>query len=209
VSPGSTVNSLLSVTSPSELVGYYFGQYGWLTSGIIYNYGEYLINVTATNGSDSVDDSTTYDLVSSVGPSCNNNSICEPPLENQLNCQDCQTTVDIIPSVDVMPGQEVNVTITFTDGRYYANHDVKIDLTIDGQTWSDCWINSRKWSELDWTGMSKTGWSCGGGVCYGMHEGHSVKITSTNGYGRIETVCKMPLTVKTGSHTLRAIPTIY
>jgi hypothetical protein len=42
-----------------------------------------------------------------------------------------------------------------------------------------------------------------------MHAGHSVNITSTNGYGKIEAECKIPVTATAFTHVLQATPTIY
>ncbi|MEM3769251.1 MAG: hypothetical protein QXE37_04370, partial [Nitrososphaerales archaeon] len=166
--------------------------------------GSYDILVKGTGGDPTY--SATYRL--SV-LNCGNN-LCEWP-ETQDNCiEDCKTIVTIQPS-DVKPGQTVNLIIAFNDSRYSSNHDVRLDLTIDGQPWqtADCFINGKRWSELGWSGLSAKGWSCSAGMCKGMYQDHSIAITSLDGYGKIETTCKIPLTVASGQHVLQATPTIY
>lgn len=136
---------------------------------------------------------TTTSTTTTTRPVCNNNGRCESG-ETQDNCpNDCKTTVSMQPSVNLMPGQQVTITIAFNDSRYIANHDVKFDLTIDGQIWSatDCWISGKKM-----------------GGCAGCMS-HPPGTISQNGYYKTQTTCNTPITATTGSHTLQATPTIY
>lgn len=75
---------------------------------------------------------------------CNYNGICELFLgETQENCPDCKTIIEINPSTNLQPNQEVNVTIRFSDSRFISNSSVSFRIILDPDTdeeqiWENC-----------------------------------------------------------------------
>jgi hypothetical protein len=148
---------------------------------------------------------TTTTTIPSSG--CGNGK-CDYPTETQDNCQDCYTTVQIIPS-STYPGQKVTVIVYFNDSRFNATKDANISLYIDGEYWDNdyCPINGKRW-EKDMN-CSEAGWFCVDNKCMGTYYGKSVNITRLPGYGSIEAICIIPPNTTSGPHKLRATPTIY
>ncbi|MEM5854848.1 MAG: hypothetical protein QW472_00810 [Candidatus Aenigmatarchaeota archaeon] len=130
---------------------------------------------------------------------CNNNAICEKG-ETQENCpEDCRTVVNL--TSPVYPGQDVIVKVYFNDSRFNQSVDVKVDLFVGGKFWDTtlCPVNGKKWGEE---------LNCRMEICYGNVGGKSFRIVRSEGYGRIEAVCKIP-SLKAGKYNLVAIPTLY
>ena len=132
--------------------------------------------------------------------SCNKNNVCDVN-ESQLTCpSDCKTYVEISPK-RVSVGQTVNVTVYFNDYSYVQGEEFKIELRIDDRLWLECPMNNKKFKEdIGWDGSSS--WS-------GKYSGTDIKITSQNGYAKVETSCIIPAGTSVGEHVLKAIPVRY
>jgi hypothetical protein len=199
--PGATVNA----TGPSygeditDSNGNYLisnldpGDYTVTASAI--GYQSKSLTITLTGGETARVDFTGPNALTCI---CNNNDICDPG-EIQC-CADCETRVTLSPTF-TYPGDEVTITIEFYDSRYYQNHDVLINLTIDGNHWPEayCKISVKKWSEY---------WDLSGGGCKKCG-GEDIDIISQEGYGKIVAKCIIPPDTPAGTHTLKAVPTIY
>jgi hypothetical protein len=106
------------------------------------------------------------------------------------------------PSTNLKPGQEVNVTVYFNDSRWNSARDANISLEIDGKPWTDCIIHNKKWNET-------MHWPMGDGTKTVIYMYKEVKIISYTGYARIEAICRLPTWLSTGTHMLKATPTMY
>jgi hypothetical protein len=140
-----------------------------------------------------------------VNAVCNYNNICEvyaPDIgENQTGCPDCYTKAYFTPTQNLLPGQQVAITVYFNDSRWHSDRDASINLTIDGIPWSqsDCPVQNNKWTTLGW--QHQDTWSS----TYG---GKPVRITSQLGYAKLEANCSIPA-LTSGTHYFKARPTIY
>ena len=135
-------------------------------------------------------------------PGCSINNICEVNLgENQANCPDCKTVAYFTPSQNLLPGQQVAITVYFNDSRWHSDRDASINLTIDGIPWSqsDCPVQNSNWTTLGW--QHQDTWS-------GTYGGKPVRITSYLGYAKLEANCSIPA-LTSGTHYFKARPTIY
>jgi len=122
------------------------------------------------------------------------------------------TTVLLDPSY-VASGQEVNLnlTIIFSYANYNQGEDANISLYIipQGCTEQSCYI---RWDSSNGCGMGwkkwKTGLNWDGSPSWQSADG-KMKITSRDDYATIETKCIIPSGLSSGTHKVRAIPTIY
>jgi hypothetical protein len=138
-----------------------------------------------------------------VNAVCNNNGICEVYAlnigENQTGCShDCYTVAYFTPSQNLLPGQEVAITVYFNDSRWDSSRDASLNLTIDGKEWTNCQVHNKKWTSLGW--QHQNSWSSSDG---------KIRVTSQLGYAKLETNCSLPTWLGSGSHQFVAIPTIY
>jgi hypothetical protein len=142
-----------------------------------------------------------------VNAVCNNNGICEVYAlnigENQTGCPgDCKTVAYFTPSWNVLPGQEVAITVYFNDSRWDSTRDASLNLTIDGKEWTNCQVQNKKWkADIGWPGVN--------GVWSGTYGGKPVRITSYLGYAKLETNCTLPTWLTSGTHYFVATPTLY
>ena len=140
-------------------------------------------------------------------PSCDNDGICEDG-ETQENCEDCVTTVQLSKSDWLLPGEEIEVTVTFTDCRYTSGKDARIELSIIPQGSDEgvemdetngCYVCGKRWTEIGWD--SSSSW-------HGKHMGKDVSITSEDCLARITFTITVPDWLPPGTHTIKATPTI-
>lgn len=106
--------------------------------------------------------------------------------ETQESCpNDCRTVISIQPSVNLRPGQQVTVTVYFSDSRYGAGKQVSYRLIIDGTI----------------------AWNSANGCPLGDN-GRVTPDISQGGYAKITRTCNLP-SLGSKTYTLEAIPTIY
>jgi hypothetical protein len=146
---------------------------------------------------------TTATKTFTVNAVCNNNGICEVYAlnigENQTGCShDCYTVAYFTPYQNLLPGQEVAITVYFNDSRWDSSRDASLNLTIDGKEWTECQVHNKKWTALGW--QHQNSWSSSDG---------KIRITSQLGYAKLETNCTLPTWLGSGSHLFVAMPTIY
>jgi hypothetical protein len=89
----------------------------------------------------------------------------------------------------VQPGESVDVIVSFADARYAQSENVGIALTINGQAWTGCVVNDKKWSDDGWTGQSSY-----------YTQNYGVSIQSSAGRGSIAAVCQIPSNLPPGSY---------
>jgi hypothetical protein len=150
---------------------------------------------------------TTATKTFTVNAVCNNNGICEVYAlnigENQTGCpHDCYTVAYFTPYQNLLPGQEVAVTVYFNDSRWDSSRDASLNLTIDGKGWTECQVHNKRWK-------INIGWPGGDGIWSSTYGGKPIQITSYLGYARLETNCSLPTWLGSGSHYFVATPTIY
>lgn len=116
--------------------------------------------------------------------------------ETQITCPgDCKTTVSMTPSSPLIVGSPVQITISFSDGRYLADHNVSFNLVIDGNAWdvNYCRYQGAILSKNEVSGTIK--WPAS---------------TVSKNYNFTTTLdCQVPPGLPSGSHTLLVTPTIY
>jgi hypothetical protein len=119
--------------------------------------------------------------------------------ENQTACpSDCYTSVTMNPNTNLQSGFPAVVNITFSDGRYLANHDVKFNLTIlpEDITW-----DFNNYCQYGGVNLSSNGRS--GTTKY-------PSSTVSNNYNFTTTfTCQIPPGLGPGPHALLATPIFY
>jgi hypothetical protein len=167
-----------------------------------------IIGYNSQSKSASVSAGSTTTVNFDLTPFCDYDNVCDSG-ETQA-CSDCKTIVSIYPTY-TYPGQEVVITVYFTDSRFSvskSDYDVKFDLFISNIPWNStngCDIGSKKL-------RSEMNCGCGMGGCTGKHgyyKSSEYWIDLSNGYAKITATCKIPSTIPVGSHTFKAIPVIY
>jgi hypothetical protein len=130
-------------------------------------------------------------------------------IKDQFNkgaCIKVTTNISIFPPIVRFPGQEVNVTVTFSDARYIQGKKVSFELYIDGQAWDitkNCFgsVNITASGEdqpCDWNYGKPTA-DCGPGKIGKM------RASSKDGYFEVKSKCKIPL-IQPGKYKLAAVP---
>jgi archaellum component FlaF (FlaF/FlaG flagellin family) len=133
---------------------------------------------------------------------CGNN-ICETG-ETQASCAlDCKTTVTLSAPA-LAANEKVVVSVSFTDSRYKANGDVKLDLLIRSKQFASEQIvwDSTNGCEFGGTRMSATGASP-------ASRAWPAVSVSQDGFFSTTFECTVPSQILAGDKTLVVTPTIY
>jgi hypothetical protein len=107
--------------------------------------------------------------------------------------------------VAAVPGQEVILTISFSDSRYTTGRKASYTLTIDGIVWdanNGCDIASVNITPTAHGMMTQCSWQ-------GFGSDKHCFSTSVDGFLKIETKCNLPFNLGGASHILQATPTFY
>jgi hypothetical protein len=138
---------------------------------------------------------------------CNFNGICDVN-ETQNGCpEDCKTIVSVYPP-SLYPGDNVTVTVYFNDSRYVSGKETKLSLYIDDAEWTNCIVHEKNWTAMgwnrnsDWTGTYVNSMN-------GREYKSNIRILSLNSYAKIIFDCTVPEDLAQGTHTIRAVPSIY
>lgn len=109
------------------------------------------------------------------------------------------TTVTINPNANVQPSQPAVVTVTISDTRYLANHNVYLNLSIDGIPWdnTDC--------PISYINLTQPGTCNGDPSCMDWPQG----TNSQNNYFSISSTCTIPSDITGTLHFLSVVPTVY
>jgi hypothetical protein len=188
ISPGATDSSAtITITSPASASA-----------------GSYTFSVTAQNQASGLSGSGSGTAVIVRSWGCDghvSDGSCGGS-ENQAICpDDCKTTVSMAPNTNLIVGQPAQVTITFSDGRYRANHNVKFTLVInpEGRVW-----DFNNYCQYAGVILSKDG--AGGTTNW---SGTNIRTTSQDYSFTTTFTCKVPAGLSSGPHTLLVTPTIY